>query len=150
MGTAAIIVAAGQGSRVGGILPKQFQSVRGKPILSYTLQKFEDCSRIQDVILVTASEWVTYAAQEIVDAFDFKKVIKIVAGGEQRQDSVFAGLKALDPLPDFVAIHDAVRPFVSVEKIEAAIDACKEHGAAILALLANCGAAFYKSAFKED
>ncbi len=132
--TAAIIVAAGQGSRVGGILPKQFQLVGGKPVLSYTLQKFEDCSRIQGVILVTASEWVTYTAQEIVEPFDFKKVIKIVAGGEQRQDSVFAGLMALEDPPDFIAIHDAVRPFVSVKKIEAAIDACKEYGAVILAV----------------
>lgn len=134
MKTAAIIVAAGQGSRVGGDLPKQFQPVGGKPVLSYTLQKFEDCSRIQDVVLVTASEWVTYTAQEIVDPFDFKKVRKIVAGGKQRQDSVFAGLKALEGPPDFVAIHDAVRPFVSRKKIEAAIDACKKHGAAILAV----------------
>jgi len=132
--TAAIIVAAGQGSRVGGILPKQFQSVGGKPILSHTLQKFEDCSRIQDVILVTASEWVAYTAQEIVDPFDFKKVIKIVAGGKQRQDSVFSGLKALARPPDIVAIHDAVRPFASVEKIEAVIDACEKYGAAILAV----------------
>ncbi len=133
METAAIIVAAGQGSRVGGDLPKQFQPVSGKPVLSYTLQKFEDCSRIQDVVLVTSSEWVTYVAQEIVDQFDFNKVRKIVEGGKQRQDSVFAGLNALEGPPAFVAIHDAVRPFVSVEKIEAVIDACKEHGAAILA-----------------
>ena len=134
METAAIIVAAGQGSRIGGDLPKQFQPVGGKPILVYTLQKFEDCSQIQNVVLVTSSEWVTYVAQEIVDRFDFKKIRKIVAGGNQRQDSVFAGLKALEGPPDFVAIHDSVRPFVSVKKIEAAIDACKEHGAAILAV----------------
>ena len=126
MKTAAIIVAAGQGSRVGGDLPKQFQPVGGKPVLSYTLQKFEDCSRIQDVVLVTSSEWLTYTTQEIVDQFDFKKVRRIVAGGKQRQDSVFAGLKVLKGPPHFVAIYDAVRPFVSVEKIEAAIDACKE------------------------
>ncbi len=148
--TAAIIVAAGQGSRVGGILPKQFQSVGGKPILSYTLQKFEDCSRIQDVILVTASEWVTYTAQEIVEPSDLKKVIKIVAGGEQRQDSVFAGLKALEGHPDFVAIHDAVRPFISVEKLEAAIDACKKHGAAILAVPPKDTIKTEKSGFVDE
>jgi len=148
--TAAIIVAAGQGSRIGGILPKQFQLVGGKPILSYTLQKFEDCSRIQDVILVTASEWVTYTAQEIVDPFDFKKVKKIVAGGEQRQDSVFAGLKAMEGPADFVAIHDAVRPFVSVEKLEAVIDACKEHGAAILAVPPKDTIKTEKSGFVDE
>ena len=86
------------------------------------------------MVLVTSSEWVTYVAQEVVDRFDFKKVRKIVAGGEQRQDSVFAGLKALEGPPDFVAIHDSVRPFVSVEKIQVAINSCKEHGAAILAV----------------
>jgi len=148
--TAAIIVAAGQGSRVGGILPKQFQLVGGKPVLSYTLQKFEDCSRIQDVILVTASEWVTYTAQEIVDPFDFKKVKKIVAGGEQRQDSVFAGLKAMEDPADFVAIHDAVRPFVSVEKLEAVIDACKEHDAAILAVPPKDTIKTEKSGFVDE
>ncbi len=148
--TAAIIVAAGQGSRIGGTLPQQFQLVGGKPILSYTLQKFEDCARIQDVILVTASEWVTYTAQEIVDPFDFKKVKKIVAGGEQRQDSVFAGLKAMEGPADFVAIHDAVRPFVSVEKLEAVIDACKEHDAAILAVPPKDTIKTEKSGFVDE
>lgn len=134
MTTAAIIVAAGQGSRIGGALPKQFQPVGGKPILSYTLKKFEDCSRIQDVVLVTAPEWKSYAAQEIVDRFDFRIVKKIVAGGQERQDSVFAGLKALDGSPEIVVIHDAVRPFVSLGKIEEVIEASEEHGAAILAV----------------
>ncbi|MFQ6113011.1 MAG: 2-C-methyl-D-erythritol 4-phosphate cytidylyltransferase [bacterium] len=134
MQSSAIIVAAGQGQRIGGSVPKQFQSVCGKPILYYTLQKFENCALIEDIVLVSLKDWLLYVSQDIVDHFGFKKVRKIVAGGNARQDSVFAGLKALEASVDLVAVHDAVRPFISIEKIEQTIKACEKYGAAILAV----------------
>ncbi|RMF62234.1 MAG: 2-C-methyl-D-erythritol 4-phosphate cytidylyltransferase [Calditrichaeota bacterium] len=137
MSTSAIIVAAGCGSRIGGELPKQYQNVCGKPLLFYALQKFEACPLIHDVVLSVAEAFLSYAANEIVDRFGFSKVKKIIAGGEKRQDSVYAGLNALEPGTKMVAIHDAARPFVSVEKIEEVIKAGQQHGAAILAIPAK-------------
>ncbi|MFQ5675452.1 MAG: 2-C-methyl-D-erythritol 4-phosphate cytidylyltransferase, partial [bacterium] len=131
---AAIIVAAGQGSRIGGALPKQFQQVGGKPLLAHTLQRFEACEQVHDLVLITPAEWETYAAKEIVDRFDFKKIRKIVTGGKKRQDSVYAGLCALEGPPVIVLVHDAVRPCVSSEKIGEVIEACGKHDAAILAV----------------
>lgn len=130
----AIIVAAGKGYRVGGSMPKQFQAIAGKPILVYTLLKFEECALIDDIVVVASEDWLLYVSQDIVDRFNFKKVKKLIAGGTERQDSVFAGLKVLNGPPDIVAVHDAVRPFISINKIEETIDACKKYDAAILAI----------------
>lgn len=120
--------------RVGGSLPKQFQLLAGKPILYHTLAKFEACPVIENILIAVAEEWMPYVSQEVVDRFDLDKVSKIIAGGKTRQESVYLGLKALEGPPEIVVIHDAVRPFVSVEKITETIHACQEYGAAIIAV----------------
>lgn len=119
---------------MGGKLPKQFQSLNGKPVLGHTLQKFEACELVNDVILLTAPDWLAYAAGEVVDRFNIKKVRKLVEGGKTRQDSVFQGLNALESEVDVVLVHDAVRPFVSQTKLIEIINAGYEFGAAILAV----------------
>lgn len=134
MKTAAIIVAGGRGHRIGSDLPKQFQPIAGKPLLYYTLSKFEAASSVEDVLLVVAREWLYYASQDVVDRYGFNKIRKIVAGGQERQDSVYEGLKALEEDTEYVLIHDAVRPFVSVEKIDEIAAAVREHEAAVLAV----------------
>ncbi len=133
MRTSAIIVAAGRGNRIGGEAPKQFRKVLGKPILYYTLFKFEQCPAVDDVILVASTDWQFHAA-DIVDEFGLRKVTKIVVGGSQRQDSVFKALQSLEGQTKIVLVHDAVRPFVSKAKLEEVIVAGKQHGAAILAV----------------
>ena len=115
-------------------MPKQFQSVCGKPVLCYALEKFEQCSKVDEIVVVAAKDWLAHISQEIVDRFGFKKVQKLVAGGEKRQDSVWRGIEALNGTPDLVAVHDAARPFVTVEKISETIDACQRYSAAILAV----------------
>lgn len=134
MRISAIIVAGGRGHRMGGNVPKQFQLLYGKPVLYHTLRRFEDCSLVDEIILITATEWLAYTAQEISDRYHFTKIKKIVAGGKERQDSVYNGLQALDNGTEVVLVHDAVRPLVSVGKIEEVIQACQEVGAAILAV----------------
>jgi len=130
----AIIVAAGAGQRFGGSIPKQYLSIGGKPVLYYTLQTFEQCAAIEEIVVVAAEEWLAHVTQVIVDRFGLAKVKKVVAGGNHRQDSVYAGLKALEGPPDIVAVHDAVRPFVSVAKVDEVVSACMKYGAAILAV----------------
>jgi 2-C-methyl-D-erythritol 4-phosphate cytidylyltransferase len=129
--TVAIIVAGGQGKRIGGPVHKQFLEIAGKPVLAHTLQRFQDCAEINEVVLVAPEDWLVYAAEQVVDRYGFDKVRKIVGGGIKRQDSVLQGLQALDSAPDLVAIHDGVRPFVRPDFISRLVQVAGENGAVI-------------------
>jgi 2-C-methyl-D-erythritol 4-phosphate cytidylyltransferase/2-C-methyl-D-erythritol 2,4-cyclodiphosphate synthase len=128
---AAVIVAAGRGSRVGGALPKQYKSLAGEPVLRTTLSTFAwhgEIGAIQAVIHGDDRAHYDAAAQGL-------KVLPPVLGGATRQISVRHGLEALrDMAPDVVLIHDAARPFCSAELVSRAISACQTTGAAIPAL----------------
>ena len=101
----AIVLAAGQGRRMKSNVKKQFLSIAGKPIVYYALQCFEKTSFITDVILVTSEDCVDYCQKKIVEKYGFRKVEKIVVGGKERYDSVYAGLLACGKT-DYVYIHD--------------------------------------------
>lgn len=134
MKTVAIIVAAGTGKRIEGNVPKQFLSVAGKPILAHTIDKFEKCESVDEIILVAPGDYLGYCSQGIVDKFSFEKIKKVVCGGEERQDSVYLGLKACPSGTSIVAIHDGVRPLVSPKKIAESIQLCRQKKAVILAV----------------
>src|SRR3954471_22409802 len=114
-GTAALIVAAGSGSRAGGDVPKQYQSLAGKPILTWSLDAFLSHPGIDRVLAIIATgDAARYAALDHRHA----KLQPPIQGGETRQDSVRAGLGALAAdQPRRVLIHDAARPFVSADLI---------------------------------
>lgn len=120
------------GDFTGGI-HKQFFPLHGKPLLSYTIQKFENSEYVDEVIVVAASEVIPYIKDEIVVPFQFTKVSKVLPGGRERQDSVYEGLKGIEQA-DMVLVHDGVRPFVRTEKIDVLIEICDATGAAILAV----------------
>jgi 2-C-methyl-D-erythritol 4-phosphate cytidylyltransferase len=122
---------------VGGELPKQFIEIKKKPLLVYTLEKFEKCNLIDEIILVVPDEYVGLTSYQVVDVFDFGKIRKIVSGGKERQDSVHKALLSLPGNTDIVTIHDGVRPFVSMEKIVKSIEMCQKDRAVILALPIN-------------
>lgn len=107
----AIVLAAGQGKRMGTDVQKQFLELEGYPILYYALDCFERYAPIDDVILVTGEQEISYCRNNIVKMYHFNKVRKIVAGGRERYDSVYEGLKACGAA-DYVYIHDGARPFV--------------------------------------
>lgn len=121
----AVVLAAGQGTRMHAKVAKQFLELKGKPLICYALEAFEK-SRVSQVILVTGRGEVEYCKKEIVDAFGFSKVEAVVPGGEERYHSVYEGLKALGNSrrgePDYVLIHDGARPLVSEEVIERALE----------------------------
>ena len=133
MKVSAIIVAAGQGSRIGGELPKQFQHLNDKPLLYYTINKFEKCNLVDEIVLIVSEKWLDYTRTNFLTEFSFAKVSKVISGGRERRDSVYNGLLALKNT-DIVLVHDAVRPFVRVNSIEQTILACREFGAVILAI----------------
>ena len=130
--TVAIVPAAGTGKRMGQDVPKQFLSIRGKPIFIYTLEVLDRCSEVDEVILVMTPAHLD-RAREYIKEFGIQKVIQVIEGGRERQDSVMNGLNILNQ-PSVVLVHDGVRPFATEQQIEAVIQAVKKHGAAILAV----------------
>ncbi|HEY3580826.1 MAG TPA: 2-C-methyl-D-erythritol 4-phosphate cytidylyltransferase [Pyrinomonadaceae bacterium] len=128
----AIIAAAGTGSRMASRRPKQFLQLAGTPIIFHTLKPFELCDSIQEVIVVLpAEESAEFLAQ--AGKRGLRKLARVVPGGATRADSVKRGLQAIRAATaDIVAVHDGVRPFVTVEEIEDTIEAARRDGAAIL------------------
>jgi 2-C-methyl-D-erythritol 4-phosphate cytidylyltransferase len=125
----AVIVAAGRGTRMNMDINKQYIEVCGVPVLARTLKTFEDCDCIDEIIIVVNAQDIVFCKQEIVDDFGFTKVKSLVAGGNERQQSVYNGLKEVDPRCDVVLIHDGARPFIREESIIGSIDAALECGA---------------------
>lgn len=109
---AAVIVAAGSGTRMGTEIPKQFLSVIGKPVISYTLEKFNNNINIDEIVIVTKEEYISYC-QNLVKEMEFNKVTSIVTGGATRQQSVYNGITAVGDDVDNVFIHDGARPLIS-------------------------------------
>jgi 2-C-methyl-D-erythritol 4-phosphate cytidylyltransferase len=131
MKVGAIIAAAGFGRRMKTDRPKQLLALNGTPILVHTVRKF-DASNAIDYIIVTATRESIDEVRKLIKAAGFKKSVSVIEGGERRQDSVAMGLKQLHPETDIVAVHDGVRPFVSVEEIEKVVLQAERSGAAIL------------------
>ena len=91
----AIVLAAGQGRRMGSAVQKQYIELEGKPLIYYTLQTFEKSEVIDDVILVVGPGQIAYVQEEILDPYHIEKVHTIVEGGKERYESVFRGLQAV-------------------------------------------------------
>lgn len=125
--TAAIIVAAGKGLRMGGSVPKQYLKIKDRTILSYTLSAFEQ-SRTDDIIIVCPEGDEDYVQNEIVGEGSFTKVKAIIAGGAERFDSSYRGIKAAAQIAkyDYILVHDGVRALVEPELIDRVIDALSD------------------------
>jgi 2-C-methyl-D-erythritol 4-phosphate cytidylyltransferase len=134
MKTVAVITAAGAGVRMGPGPAKQFMELKGRPLLAVTVENFERCSAVKSVFLVVPADRVSYCKERIVDRYGLRKVEKVLAGGERRQDSVRMGLEAAQGEFDLVLIHDGVRPFVEPDFIARIIQAAFHHRAVIPAL----------------
>jgi 2-C-methyl-D-erythritol 4-phosphate cytidylyltransferase len=128
----AVIVAGGNGSRMGGTIPKQFMLLKDKPVLYYTLKAFLDSYTDLQVILVLPVDY-TDMGQEIIDAYFDKERIRITAGGDTRFQSVKNGLGLIEE-EAIIFVHDGVRCLVSAELIHRCYDAAMETGSAIPAI----------------
>lgn len=118
----AVILAGGTGRRIGSAVPKQLLEVGGRPILSFAVEAFDGCPRVDEVILVMAAGH-TAEAERIVSGC--AKPAAVIEGGATRTDSTVAALKHLTARPDdtVVLFHDAARPFVDAEIIDRCLDA---------------------------
>ncbi len=129
---AAILVAAGKGSRMGAKVDKLFLEVAGRPVIAHTWRRFNDAKCIGEIVLVVR-KGMPAVFEDLAAKFKFQKPFRIVVGGAERQDSVWNGLAALSATAEIVAIHDAARPCVSEELIAATIKRAEETGAAVAA-----------------
>lgn len=119
-----VILAAGVGKRMNSTTPKQFLKLKGKPILIHTLETFEKHPRISQITLVTNQDSFEQV-DNMLREYSLQKVKQVVMGGEERQDSVYAGVKVTQT--ELVLVHDAVRAFVTPGEISALIRAVNEN-----------------------
>lgn len=125
----AIIVAAGTGSRFASEKAKQFVDLGGKPLILHTLEKFEACAEVDEIVMVLSDD-----GRSEFDGIEHRatKLRQIVTGGSTRAESVKNGLDAVDPSATVVAVHDGARPLVTVDEISRTINKAAETGAACL------------------
>ena len=133
-----LILAGGSGSRIIGTLPKQFLTLAGKTILQHSIEKFENHSDIDHIFIVIHGDYLE-KTKEIIHNSGYKKVVKILKGGETRQDSSRIGVTAANPREyeaeyENVLIHDAARPFVSKAIIDNILSALETHSAVNVAV----------------
>jgi len=126
----AVIVAAGKGIRMNDAVRKQYLPLAGRPVLAHSLTLFENCNLINKIILVVPEDDFDYCRNNILPML--KSKINLVAGGRERQDSVYNGLIAVGENNGIVIIHDGVRPFANNEMLESCIRGAKKHGACIV------------------
>ena len=131
--TYCILMAGGVGNRVGAGIPKQFVEVLGKPVITYTMQKLQQCTDIDAIELVCVDGYQDNL-KKLVDSNNIDKVIKIVTGGKDYEHSMMNGvdgLKGLAKDDDVIMLHWAASPFVSDEILKDNIRVCKEKGNAM-------------------
>jgi 2-C-methyl-D-erythritol 4-phosphate cytidylyltransferase len=133
MKVGAIIAAAGVGRRMKADRPKQLLALDGTPILVYTLRKFDSCEIIDHIVVPSPHEFVE-EIRDLIQRERLKKRVTVIEGGERRQDSVWIGMQHLDAETTTVAVHDAVRPCVTIAEIESVVAEANHRGAAILAI----------------
>lgn len=117
---AVVVVAGGLGARMNAPIPKQFLILKGKPVVQWSLECFDRTPDVAQLILVLPEEWIDEGRDKLVN-FNPQRPFKIVSGGIRRQDSVLAGLKAVDGNTGWVAVHDGARPGITPELISRAI-----------------------------
>jgi 2-C-methyl-D-erythritol 4-phosphate cytidylyltransferase len=130
--TSAIIVAAGQGTRMGANVDKLWLEVAGRPVVAHTWKKFNDAACVDEIILVVRNG-LQDSFSQLAEQFQLRKPFRLVVGGAERQDSVWNGLEAVAAGTEIVAIQDAARPCTTEELIAATIQAARETGAAVAA-----------------
>lgn len=129
----AIVLAAGQGKRMGTKVHKQYLELAGKPVLYYSLKAFADSSVIDEIFLVTGAGEEEYCRREIIEKYQIAKVSRIMSGGAERYHSVWNGLQEIEE-DGYVFIHDGARPFVDEEMIERAFEEVKAHKACVVGM----------------
>jgi 2-C-methyl-D-erythritol 4-phosphate cytidylyltransferase len=136
-----ILPAAGLGTRMGRSVPekagtsrKQFMLLDGSPILLHTIRKFASTPAVSEIVVALRGEDIEWV-RELLRVEKFDKTVRLVEGGDSRQESVEHALATLDPATELVAVHDAVRPFIEHSVLEKVFAEAEESGAAIVGIV---------------
>lgn len=129
----ALIVAGGLGTRMNSGVPKQFLMLKGKPVVQWSLECFDQTPVIDKIVLVLPQAWVDEGRDKLI-SFDPEKPFAIVAGGSSRQESVKAGIDAIADAEGWVVIHDGARPGISPELVINALESARKLGNAVCAI----------------
>ncbi|MBI5815536.1 MAG: 2-C-methyl-D-erythritol 4-phosphate cytidylyltransferase [Nitrospinae bacterium] len=132
--TAVIVPSAGSGIRMGGDVKKQFMSLRGRPVLAWTLSELCASPAIDEIIVVAPAGEIEFVKNEIIARHGISKVSAVVEGGATRQESVIRGFAAVSHDAQIIMTHDGVRPFVTGEIIERTVAMAAGRGAAVAAI----------------
>ena len=130
---AAIIPAAGLGTRMGADTPKQFLELDGQPLVVYTLRRLAACTAITDFFISTRADDIVFLQDRVAKA-GLGRFARVIHGGDTRQQSVANALAQVDPSTEIVLVHDAVRPFVTAAQVDRVIAEARARGAAILGI----------------
>jgi 2-C-methyl-D-erythritol 4-phosphate cytidylyltransferase len=136
----ALIPAAGMGKRMGATINKQYLQLDGLPIVARTISIFEQSPCIEAIYLVIPAEEIPYCREHVVEACGFRKVVEIVPGGRERQNSVMNGLNAMRRNVadgDVVLIHDGVRPLITTQLLMESIETARSSDGALVAVPAK-------------
>jgi 2-C-methyl-D-erythritol 4-phosphate cytidylyltransferase len=126
-----IIAGGGQGTRIGGKTPKQFLPLAGLPVLARTVGLFNGIRDVSSIVVVVPGAFVG-RAKRLLRRAGPGKVVAVIPGGRNRQESVWEGLQAFKSRPDIILVHDAVRPFVRPATVAQVIKAVRGFGAAVV------------------
>jgi 2-C-methyl-D-erythritol 4-phosphate cytidylyltransferase len=129
----AILPAAGLGTRMGSEKPKQFLELEGTPIVIHSLRRISSCPLVTNIIIATRGD-VIPELEERIRKERFTQPVRVVRGGDSRQESVGQALKEVPNDTEIVLVHDAVRPFVTCEQITRVIEEARRCQAAILGI----------------
>ncbi len=127
-----LIAAGGSGTRLGDSEPKQFLDLGGMPVIAWSVDVFSKASEIGEIVLVCPADYME-KAREIASKYCIGKSYTVVAGGTTRQESVRNGLQASSRDMNWVAVHDAARPFITAQEVDAVCLMARDLGAAITA-----------------
>lgn len=128
-----LIPAAGAGRRMQAGINKQYLALAGQPVLAHTLRLFDQHPSVAEIWVIAPAAEIDYCRSEIIARYGFKKIAAVVAGGEERQDSVRNGLlDCCARLDDLVLIHDGARPLLNPQLIDRVACAARDHGAAVV------------------
>lgn len=137
MKTFVIIPSGGSGIRAGTALPKQYMKFGGKELIAYTIEVFQKCELIDEIIISAQPEFIDLL-NDIKEKFFFTKITNIVPGGADRQHSVYNALTSLNAHDDdLIIVHDAVRPLLPINVLLQSIDTAKKFGSAVVAIRAR-------------
>lgn len=126
-----VIAAAGLGSRMNSKLNKQYMLIKGRPVLAYALDAFENFDAVDSMVVVANSADIEYCKNAIVKKYGYQKVIGVISGGKERQDSVWSGLRTFENHTGLVAIHDGARPLLTKQLLVDLLSAAERWDAAV-------------------